>query len=202
MAVFWDIELCGLVEVYWHLGACCLHHQGKHFFDDEGSKHPWNTGELLPDDMVQSPRWQSSSPFLYIYGGTDNLSTCKMKEMLYLRFASHMSFCSSHTYPGLQDIVPLGLHSSPFSVKTTHHISHCELVRRTRCHGNILNCIHEEKNEIDGNSKVMKWRTVMIKVCWQWWYFLSEEGSPILLEGACQYLHHMKAVQGSREGKG
>jgi hypothetical protein len=27
--VFWDVEHCSLVEVYWRLrGACCLHHQG------------------------------------------------------------------------------------------------------------------------------------------------------------------------------
>jgi hypothetical protein len=47
MTVCWDVALYSLVGVYQRFrGACCLHHQGT---DDEGSKHLWNVGKLLPD---------------------------------------------------------------------------------------------------------------------------------------------------------
>jgi hypothetical protein len=37
---FWDIAPCSIVEVYQRLrSAYCLHHQGIHRPDDEGSKH-------------------------------------------------------------------------------------------------------------------------------------------------------------------
>jgi hypothetical protein len=46
MTVFWDIVLCSLVEVYrCFRGVCCLQHNP----DDEGSKHLWNIGKLLPN---------------------------------------------------------------------------------------------------------------------------------------------------------
>jgi hypothetical protein len=33
MAVFWDVDLCSLVEVYWRFrGTYCLDHQGHHYF--------------------------------------------------------------------------------------------------------------------------------------------------------------------------
>jgi hypothetical protein len=44
MTVFWDAAPCILVKIYRRFrDACCLHHQG-----DEGSKHLWNVGKLLP----------------------------------------------------------------------------------------------------------------------------------------------------------
>jgi hypothetical protein len=56
MAVFWVVSLCSLVEVYRRFRrACCLHHQGDHFFYG-GSKHLGNTGKLLPDYVAQQHR--------------------------------------------------------------------------------------------------------------------------------------------------
>jgi hypothetical protein len=68
MAIFWDIAPCNLVKFYRRFrGACCLHHKSDELWvmtcrpDDEGSKHLWNVGKLLPDYTAQHPRRQPSS---------------------------------------------------------------------------------------------------------------------------------------------
>jgi hypothetical protein len=53
MAVFWDVALCSLVEVYRHFTT--------YRPDDGGSKHLWNVGKLLPDYTAQHPRRHSFS---------------------------------------------------------------------------------------------------------------------------------------------
>jgi hypothetical protein len=58
MVVFWVVAPCSLVEVYQRFrGACRV--MSKH--PDDGSKHLWNIGKLLPDYMAQQPRRQPSS---------------------------------------------------------------------------------------------------------------------------------------------
>jgi hypothetical protein len=60
-AVFWVVESCNLVEVYWRFrGTCCVRYQGD-CPDDGGSKYLWNIGKLLPDYTMLQPRRQPSS---------------------------------------------------------------------------------------------------------------------------------------------
>jgi hypothetical protein len=57
--VFCVVAPCSLVVVRRFRGACCHHH---HRSNEEGSKHLWNVGKLLPDFTAQEPRRQ---PFSY-----------------------------------------------------------------------------------------------------------------------------------------
>jgi hypothetical protein len=61
--------------------------------------------------------------------------------------------------------------------------------------------MYGDKSDNHVNNKAMKWRIIMIKV-YTVWYVLCDQGLPILSEGACECLHHTKALEGSRESKG
>jgi hypothetical protein len=54
MTVFWDVAPCSLVEVYRRYRG------GRGDRPDDGGKHVWNVGKLLPDDTVLQPRRQPS----------------------------------------------------------------------------------------------------------------------------------------------
>jgi hypothetical protein len=55
MAVFWDVASYRVVEVNRHFRGDRP--------DDEGSKHLWNVGKLLPDYKVQIPEDSQSSSY-------------------------------------------------------------------------------------------------------------------------------------------
>jgi hypothetical protein len=62
IAVFWVDAPCSLVEVYllfW--GNCCSIIRTMSHRLDDGGKHLWNVGELLPDYTAQQPRREPSS---------------------------------------------------------------------------------------------------------------------------------------------
>jgi hypothetical protein len=83
--VFWDVALCGHVEVDQRFtGAYCLHHQG----DDWGSKLLWNVVILQQDYTALYPRQLSS---LYSPSWKPETSHC----WLILTFRRNILYLSS-----------------------------------------------------------------------------------------------------------